>query len=249
MYFTCSRFRRVLRLFTLTLAFILLNACGGGGNGSDRATRTVVTPPQQLDGTWAGNLEDPAGLLHNLRITVNGNTLSQLLIDGVDQGLTGTLTAQSTTTYAVLLSDSTKAMFIFDAALQHATFVDDSFNFGVVEKNAIGSPIFAIDDVNASWSGTTVMTDFATFTGFASTASCVTLQCTASGNGVTTTIDLTGTFVIAFGQWNGTFSNSNGDVGASVVMLSADKQFVATYDCNNTGVFPDACEFSAWVRQ
>lgn len=249
MHFTDSTFHRVLRLITITLTFILLSACGGGGSGSDRITGTAVTPPQQLDGTWSGSLEDPAGLLQTFQITVNGNTLSQLLLDGVDQGLTGTLTAQSTTTYAVSLSDSTKAMFIIDAALQHATFVDDAFNFGVVEKNAIGSPIFSIGDVNGNWSGTTVVTDFATFSGFPSTASCVSLQCTATGNGVTTTIDLTGTFVITFGQWNGSFSNSNGDVGTSVVMLSPDKQFVAAYGCDNIGVFPDACDFSAWVRQ
>jgi len=252
MHFTDSTFHRVLRTVAITLTFILLSACGGGGSGSDKITGTSVTPPQQLDGTWTGSLEDPAGLLHNFQITVNGNTLSQLLIDAVDQGLTGTLTAQSTTTYAVLLSDSTKAMFIIDAALQHATFVDDAFNFGVVEKNANGLPIFSIGDVNGNWSGTTVVTDFATFSGFASTASCgvvTTLQCTATGNSVTTTIDLTGTFVINFGQWNGTFSNSNGDVGTSVVMLSPDKQFAAAYGCNNIGVFPDACDFSAWVRQ
>ena len=240
-------FSNVIRFAAAAVLILSLGACGGGS--SDGSGFVVGAPMQQLDGAWFGSLEDPVGGLHTYQVTVSGDAVSQILIDGVDQGLTGTITKESDVLFSLVLSDGAEAGFIVDAAVQHAVFVDDSFNFAVVQKGVSGLPVFLVNDVDGNWSGNTIITDFVISSEFASTASCTNLLCTASGNGVNASIDLSGSFDATFGQWAGTFNNSAGESGVARALLSADKLFAGSYTCDNAGSFPDACDFSAWVRQ
>jgi len=253
MYPDRSIFGNVIHFATVIVMVLLLSSCGGGT--SDGSGLQVPGSPGQLDGTWFGSLEDRSTpntiVLRTFTVTISGGAITQILIDSVDQLLTGTINGESGTLYSLTLSDGTKAGFLVDTAVLHATFVDDGFNFGVVQKGAVGLPAFGFDisDTDGSWVGNTVETDFVIWTEFSSTASCTNLLCTARGNGVNSSIDLSGFFSSAFGQWNGTFTNTAGESGEVTVMLSPDKQFAASYSCSDVATFLDTCDFSAWVLQ
>ncbi|HEY5738781.1 MAG TPA: hypothetical protein VIW27_03590 [Gammaproteobacteria bacterium] len=56
--------------------------CGGGHN--------------TLNGTWRENREHPSGGMHRMAITASGgNSIDSILIDEVDQGAAGVLTAEA----------------------------------------------------------------------------------------------------------------------------------------------------------
>lgn len=247
-----STFGNVIHFAVIIVMVLLLGSCGGGSGGGSSGFKAGASV-RQLDGTWFGSLEDRSNpniiVLRTFTVTISGGAITQILIDSVDQLLTGTIGRESNTLYSLTLSDGTKAGFLVDAAVLHATFVDDGFNFGVVEKGAVGLPTFFILDTDGSWLGNTVETDLVTWTEFTSTAACTNLLCTASGNGVNSNIDLSVFFSSVYGQWNGTFNNTAGATGVATVMLSPDKQFAASYSCSDVATFLDTCDFSAWVKQ
>ncbi len=247
MYLDRSLFRIIMRFASVVALVFSLAGCGGGSGGSTGFS--VNVPIQSLDGTWFGSMNDAVGGLHSYQITIAGGAIGQILVDAVDQGFTGAIVRESDTLFTLTLSDGTVVEFFIDAAVQHAGFVDDGFNFGVVQKDALGLPTFFINDTDGDWSGNSVVTDFTTSLEFASTASCLNLLCTATGNGVNSNVDLSGGFSSAFGRWQGTFNNSAGDSGVITVMLSADKQFAGSFACDAAGVFPVDCDFSGWVKQ
>ncbi len=248
MYPGYSIFSKVTRFFTIAVLFLALTSCGGGSGGGGTGF-SAGGPPLELDGTWSGSLQDPTGALHTYTVTISAGVITQILIDAADQNLTGTITKESDSLYSLTLSDGTVAGFIVDAATLHAAFVDDAFNFGVVQKGAAGLPTFLVNDTGGNWVGDTVVTDFVVFAEFTSTATCVNLSCTAIGNGVISNVELSGFFSADFGLWQGIFTNDVGESGVTTVMLSPDKQFAASHACDKPGFFPNDCDFSAWVKR
>lgn len=245
-----SIFRNVLRYVTVLVVILFLSACGGGSGGGSGLS--VGGSPQQINGTWFGSLQDTVGDLHTYSVTIAGGAITQILIDGVDQMLTGTVTKDSDVLYSLTLSDGTEAAFIVDVTISYAVFVDDVFNFGVVEKNAVGLPGYVDTDINGDWSGVTVETDFTISTEVTSIASCVALPtCNATSGGVDSVITVAffPDLVINSAQWVGTFVENPGDTGDVRMMLSPDKQFAASYACVDVNLFPAGCGFSAWVKQ
>lgn len=233
------------------ISILLVTACGGGDGSGFSANPPSGVDIAQLDGTWSGSAEDSLGGLHTYQVTISGGVITEILIDGVNAGLIGTITkeAQSTVVFSTVLSDGTSGGFIVDIAAVHAVFVDEDFTFGVVQKNAGVLPTFLVNDTDGDWSGHTVQTDLNSFLEFTSSGSCVNLACTGSGNGVTSNIDLTVSFDATFGRWEGTYTNSLGDNGDTTVMLSTDKQFAGSHSCDSIIPFPDGCDFTAWVKQ
>jgi len=253
MYPDRSIFGKVTRFIAVAILFLALGSCGGGSGGSGSGL-SVGGSPQQINGVWFGSLQDVTlGTLHTYTVTIVGGVVTKIQIDGVPQMdggqvLTGTISKDSDVLYSITLSDGTEAGFIVDAGTLHATFVDDAFNFGVVLKDATGLPAFLVNDTDGDWSGDTVVTDFVVSAEFTSTANCVNLMCIVLGNSITSNVDISGFFSAAFGLWTGTYSNTAGEVGVAAVILSPDKQFAGSYLCDNAGVFPGDCDFSAWVR-
>jgi len=227
------------KVFFFTILTFWLAACGGGGSGGDD---DVIT---SLNGTWRGNLEDSSGTMHNITLTISGDTITSALVDSVDQGLTGSIVQGSANVFEVRLSDATKAGFIVDDARQHLTFVDEDFTVGVLQKNAGALPPFVQADIAGSGSGIAVTSNFDTFQEFSSSVTCdATGACTGTdGNVGNFTATLTYTDL---GRWTGT-SNEAGGSSTVSVFLSADKQFAGAWACNFViGGFPDACSFMAW---
>lgn len=231
---------KYLHIILYSFFILTLSACGGsGGGGGDDDVMTI------LDGTWRGNLEDQVGTMHNITMSISGDTLTSLLIDGVDQSTTGVIVQKSANVFDVDLSDNSGAGFIVDNARQHMTFVDEFFNVGVVQKNAGALPPFVQADIAGSASGPVVTTDSVTFQEFTGSVTC---DVAGSCNGTDGVVgDFTATLAYTnLGRWQGTSNFAGGSSDVSV-FLSADKQFAGSWACNfAVGGFPDACSFSAW---
>lgn len=238
--------RQTLHKLTGALALtsiLTLAACGGGGGGGGSSGGSLG-----LNGTWRGNLEDPSSVMHTMSVTISDDQITAISNDGTDQGLTGTITRESSNVYSFELSDGTVGGFIADDGLEHAAFVDDDFNIGALQKNAGGLPAFSQGDIAVSAIGLTVTTDFNTFQEFDSSVSC------DSGGNCAGSDTLNGNFsgILTLddplGRWSGTFVNGNGDSLSTAVFLTADKQAAAAWSCNfAAGGFPDFCAFSGWV--
>jgi hypothetical protein len=128
------KYLHIILCFFLILTLSACGGSGGGGGGNDDDVNT------SLDGTWGGNLEDSVGTMHNITLTISGDTITSVLVDGVDQGLTGSIVQGSANVFEVRLSDASKVGFIVDDARQHLTFVDEDFSVGVLQKNAGALP-------------------------------------------------------------------------------------------------------------
>lgn len=228
--------------FVLICSILLLTACGGGGGSGGSSDDDLIT---SLNGTWRGNLEDAVGTMHTLTITVSGDTITSILIDGVNQSLTGGLVQRSANVFGFILSDTTEGGFIVDNGRQHLTFLDEFFNVGVLQKNAGALPPFVQADIAGSASGAVVTTDFLTFQEFTGSVTCdATGTCSGANDDIgnfTATLTYTN-----LGRWTGT-SNFAGGSSTVSVFLSEDKLFAGSWACNFAiGGFPDACSFTAW---
>jgi len=229
---------------------LALSACGGGGSssnneiGSFSAGLTVA----QLNGTWTGTVD--TGGLHTLSVTIAAGSITQVLIDGVDQSLTGTITQKSKTLFAVVLNGIETRLLVNNTGA-YAVYVNTNFDFGVIRKSGtLPLPTFNVADVDGTWSGQSLTTDFTTATTFASSGTCASETCSNVGNGVTASMDLTATFSANFGNWTGNYvvamPTETGDVS---LLMSDDKNFVGFHQCKTAGTFPVDCKISAWVRQ
>jgi hypothetical protein len=203
-------------------------------------------------------MEDTAGVMHTFSVTTSGNSITQIRLDSSVTGQTGTMTHRSGNIFGFTLNDGTVGGFFLNSAQTHAAFVDDEFNFGVVQRGASALPAYALTDLVGSYSGVavSVSANFGTFTTATATASCSgtsSITCTAVDSGVTTTASFTsagftgcpGGSGITFGRWCGSFTASNSTSGNVRAFLSVDKTFGAVWACT-AGTFPTACEFSAW---
>lgn len=222
-------------------SILVLSACGGGGGGGGGDDDVITS----LNGTWRGNLEDSVGTMHTLTVAIAGDTITSILIDGVDQSLTGGLIQRSANVFGFTLSDTTEGGFIVDSGRQHLTFLDEFFNVGVLQKNAGALPPFVQADIAGSASGAVVTTDFVTFQEFSGSVTCDAAgACSGTDDGIgsfTATLTYTN-----LGRWTGT-SNFTGGSSTVSVFLSEDKQFAGSWGCNFAiGGFPDACSFTAW---
>ena len=254
-----------LRLGFAVIVALLVAACGGGGGGGGSPAPTPTpTPTTVPSGTWLGTLEDPLGVMHNFSVTTSGNSITAIRRDGSLTGQTGTITHRSGNIFSFTLSDTTVGGFFLDSIQTHAVFVDDDFNFGVVQLGATSLPVFSYSDLTGSYSGTAVniTAGFASFSTSSATATCNLLgssNCVAVDSGVTSTVNLplslfngcgggTGT---VFGRWcASSWSASDLTSGTlAAVMMSADKRFGGAYACRPSGTFPAVCEFSAWAKQ
>ena len=240
------------RLLALCLA-VLLTSCGGGGGGGGDGGGTP--PPAALSGTWFGTLEDASLSLFAVSITISGGAITQVLQNGVNTGLTGTVTQQSAEVMRYTLTDGVDTLsgtFLLHADT-HIAFADDGLNFGVLQKNAGSLPTYVYNtDLNGAWTGTALLTDFTSFfTAAGATANCAfsspTVTCTVTNPSGTFPTALSGAFDATFGRWTGTYTGPT--TGSSNVFLSADKTFAAAWACDNPDQFwPDDCAFYALHR-
>ena len=238
------------RALVLCLA-VFLAGCGGGGDGD---------PPPPAGDLWFGTLEDAAFDLLALTVTINGSDIVEVRENGVPNGVTGTIGPLLGLVREYSFTDGSvpplNGVFLVDLAGTHMAFADEAVNFGVLQKDATGLPVYSYADLDGSWSvGRSVETDFAgAISESASSMSCIipttTLTCTITlAGGTTLTADFSASFDQGFGRWQGTFTAPGSTTGDITAFLSPDKTFVAAWACLDPDQFwPEDCIFSAWSR-
>lgn len=248
----------VMRGILILLTSFIIVACGGGGGGDSGNGPNDVVDVNQLDGIWSGSLHDSVpGSPYAYQLTISGGNITKIFVDGADTGITGTITKESDVLFLIDYSDGYRGSFLVDRAVAHAAFMGERYSSGVVQKGAGSLPTFLISDADGNWAGHTVVTDFTTIPEVTSTASCTNLICSSSTGGVTAEIYLDGFFDGTYGRWVGAYTNTMIDpgetsfagYGETIFMLSIDKQFASSFECDNIAPYLEGCELSALIKQ
>jgi hypothetical protein len=236
--------RGLIRITVLALCFAGLVSSCGGGDGDDSP---------ELSGTWFGTMEDGQLNLHTIAFAISGTSITAIVRDGVVTGRTGAIIHQSGQAWMFVLNDQTEGAFFVDASATHATFADEEFSFGVLQKGAASLGTYAATDINGSWSGSSAETDFQTAFQVASSAACDmadAVDCMVTSSAGTSSVTFGGSFNTTFGRWTGSYTGpAVGQSGTVHAFISPDKQFVGAWACDNPNQdWPGDCAFSAWRR-
>ncbi len=220
----------------------------------------VVVDSLGLNGTWGGIAEDINYEMGTISATVEDRTITQFLIDGIDQTQTSSLAPLASDIFEYLTSDGIYGGMLSDPSKSYGVIVNENWEFGVVQKEAstpYGSA--TIVDLNGSWSGFFVSLFDSAYFRYPATAECNSGVCvtTATGPAVSlqgaivddvTGVQSTATFVhrstLAF---DGEFSNTRGGSGVNTGFLSKDKRFLGAYACQENLLLQE-CEFGAFVK-
>lgn len=246
------------RSIALALTALLgATACGGSGGGGDALPAATQS---RLTGTWYGTEEQTNGTLVALRVTIDGTRLTQIVVDGTGTGLTGSISANSNgpNFFDFVLSDGTEGGFFLESQGDHVVFLDEEFNFGVLQKNATNLPNVGQTDIfGSTYDGVTVILDGSMTITDVLTSNVQIFPdgsfqgSNSSGTQFTsaTSLSLTnGTF----GAWAGAYESTGPqgpDTGPVRVFASPDKQFIGSWACSAGGTFPEDCSFSVWRAQ
>ncbi len=242
---------RKLCEFIAALALLLIvTGCGGGGGGGD--------DDFPLNGSWGGTIEDPNGSLGVITLTISDSEISGTTPAGP---FSGTITHEQLSVWGFVLSDGKEGGFLHDLSFSHAVFVDEDFNFGVVQKGASGPSTYSAPDLVGSFDGPFVTMDANFFLATTGSAS-ATMLLDATFSGTSSAGDNfdgeLGAFDADFGRWNGvgnpninstSINSTVNETGQIVLFLTNDKNFAGSYACfPNIAAFPAGCAFSMWDR-
>jgi hypothetical protein len=238
-----------------------LVGCGGGGGGGDAAGGVVGAQGQAgpLAGTWFGAAEDETGQLHSVRMTIADSRVTAFAVDGADIGGSGPLSQDDAQVYSASLTfpqGQLQVVLFADPAAGHFVYLDNFFRFGVLQKNATTLPAYASIDINGTWKGISVFTDFVQYQGDASSAICIVGTCSVTEKDDRVTDSFTQGFDSVFGRWLGSSViklPTGPDVNkASRAFVSPDKKFAGVWRClvgaDGSNLFPGKCTYSAWVK-
>ena len=237
-----SRYKLIIKGIALLGIVGLLTSCGGGGSGSGGGGET-------LNGSWGGTIEDPAGFLGVITLTISGSNINGTTPAGP---FSGTITLNQGRIWDFLLSDGTEGGFMHDPSFTHAVFLDEFFNFGVIQKGATGGTSnYTGPEVVGSWAGDFVTVDSFFNLATTGTASAVVLNDTTFSGSSSAPDTFTGaipTFSSTFGRWTGNISSATSGAGSIAVFLTNDMNFAGSWACFG-GFALDDCAFNMWNRQ
>lgn len=234
----------------------VLAGCGGGGGAGGAAGSGQAGP---LAGAWFGAAEDETGQLHSVRLTIADARVTSFAVDGADIGGSGPLSQDDAHVFSAALTFPTgqlQVILFADAAGTHFVYLDNFFRFGVLQKNATALPAYASIDINGTWKGISVFTDFAQYKWDASSAICIVGTCSVTEVDDRMTEAFTQGFDSVFGRWLGTSViklPTGPDVNkVSRVFVTPDKAFAGVWRClvgaDGTVLFPSKCTYSAWGK-
>lgn len=254
--------KQLIRLFVSSIFWGLLTfltACGGGGgaappSGGDAAPTGLAIA--NLQGTWTGAFIE-AGLIYPLKLTIDSaGNISNVFVNGVASGDTGTTTKTGDNTFGYSLSDGTTGGFLADSAGNHVGILDDANAYGVLQKNASGFPAYIDSDIGGSWSGYSVEVDASLNLTKTYASNATVIGNTGSFTGSDANGSFSGSFydyAPAHGFWVGTW-NSSLSSGNVFAWMSPDKTFAATWACDYSSAsvfdiyYVTGCTFSMWNR-
>jgi len=205
-------------------------------------------------------MEDNTGQLHTLRLGIAGSRVTAFEVDGVDVGGKGPVGQDDGHVFSSTLTfpqgQQLQIVMFADPAAKHFVYLDNFFEFGVLQKDATTLPAYASIDVNGTWSGISAFTDFARYDWDTSSAICIVGTCSVTEKDDRMTESFTVGFDSVFGRWLGTSViklPTGPDVNkVSRAFVSPDKTFVGVWRClfavDGSLLFPGKCTYSAWGR-
>jgi len=234
-----------------SLALLALFSCGGGSGGGGSSG--------VLEGTWFGAGVDGGGVVMTVVID-DSNKITDILIDGQSENVTGTIQWVQSRIFEFVLSDGTEGGLVVDDALAHAILLDEFERMAVLEKGAVGLPAYVESDMfDAQYAGLTAFLDASL-----NLDEVVDTQLTVNADGSFNGSDSGGNSFInqvngelrlldqVYGLWGGTY-DSNGPAGASegigYLFLTPDKEFVGALVCDQAVTTVLECGFGAWPEQ
>lgn len=246
-------YKYVLRTGVLLLT-VLLTACFHEDDPGN--------PYGVLDGEWHGRTIVTSGgtsYIYYVSFFMDATgVITKINLNGTSTGLTGTTTSTGANTFSYALSDGVQGGFMLDPAGKHLGFIDTDFDYGILQKGALQSVTYVGTEIAGTWSGYSLelnnsldVVERVTSSASIATSSSFTAK---ASDGVTTTGTMP-TFHSTYGYWLGTGSNSDGNSGKLLAMMSEDKTFAATWACINgySGTFEiynvGGCSFSIWNKQ
>jgi len=141
--------RSVLVIGVSLLVSFIYFGCGGGGDDEE-------SPVANLQGTWLGVVEDSAGELKEIIITVDSSgAIVDVQFDGKPTGDTGHINEDwDENLFHVFYDDNpgntnplSRGWMIVDDSYRHATYADRNLYKGVLEKGAASFPSYAASDI------------------------------------------------------------------------------------------------------
>ncbi len=251
---------KLLNIFIVI--FFAMTAFGCFHDEEDKSVDVSI-----INGTWFGIEEDVnTGDLNNVCFTILDGRITlvkredQGTMKMVDQGIIGTVTAKTATTWSYSLSDATDTLggFYVDTSVSHLAFLDDKFRFGVMEKAANNTVItnecdninmdrvYVDNDSAANWNGFSVNVQNGSMLAIDNFSSSVQVEMdTLVFEGVDTVQSVTGGDFSGNlslnnamkGRYVGNWRNLNPLIidtppsGSMVSYMSADKTFLAARLC------------------
>ena len=248
----------------LAVGFFLaaLAGCGGGGGGGDSSTGVTGARGEAnpLAGTWFGAVEDSTGQLHTFRLTIADSRVTGFGVDGMDLNGTGPLTQDDPQIFSSTVTfpqgQQVQLVLFADQTATHFIYLDNFFEFGVLQKDATALPAYASIDINGTWKGLSAFTDFNEFSSDPSSAICIVGACNVTEVDDRMRETFTGDFDSVYGRWLGTTSitlpNGPNVDKISRAFVSPDKKFAGVWRClvgaDGSILFPNKCTYSAWTR-
>ncbi len=247
------------KLVVVAMATMLAVACGGGG-GSDTAA-----PSTGLSGAWYGSY-DYVGSPSTITVNIDSNNaITSVVRDGSNLYLTGTISNIQNELYEFSLYYSGTyedgGGFLLDASAQHAGFLTEGGDFGLLQRNATQLPTYYAADIAGAWAGYSIAVDaLGNVVSYGVSSATVNADGTFSGTGPFG--DFSNTVGYPFTIWNdyyGTYTARYDNPTQSVtggfvkVWLSVDKRFAASYACDTSTRRPAHglayCTYNSWTKQ
>lgn len=202
--------------------------------------------------TWLGTLNDEVDGPVKLEVTFDADgNIEAVVIEGVDQGLTGAVSDEGNDVYGIELDDGTVGAFV--QSEDAAGIALDDGSIGAVERDAddlAGS--YAQADSEGDWVGTTYLFDAS----FSLTDSWG-LELTAAADGTYTGSRDDGltfdgdTFIqdTNYGVFSGAYNGSDGFTGTQISIYAPSRGFSMTRVCPASFTFPQDCGMGHQTKQ
>ena len=138
----------------LCLSFLMLASCF---HDEDRNVSVSV-----LNGTWYGFEENfSSGDVSKVSYVISNGTISEVQRENQgtnlleDQGLVGSIVVTTNNVFSYELNNRSLGDFFSDDGHDFITYVDDQFNFGVLQKGAAEdlNLLFDANDIARNWTG------------------------------------------------------------------------------------------------
>jgi len=237
--------RSFVFILVLMTAVGLTIQCGGGGGGGGMSVA-------KLEGTWFGVVRDNVENAHTMEMTIDASgIISDIYLDAkLMIGLSGTVANDSGNIFGFVMSDGLEGGFMADDSATHMGYLDEDFLVGVLQKGASNVPSYAGTDFQGTWSGYSIWLD----------ADLEIVESGSTNMTIDATYDAVGTVLI--GTFDGYIAGWSPPWGIAwgwddtetyyfEVLMSTDKQFVATWSCEDVVEtwYVEDCEFGVWSKQ